>query len=265
VDRALSLRATFDEDPDRYDRARPRYPAELFADLADLAQLRAGDRVLEIGPGTGQATVPLAECGYDVVAVELGAGLAAVARNNLAGFPAVEVVTAPFEEWPLPPEPFRAVFAATAFHWLDQPVGLERAATALAGGGALAVVTTWHVAGGDEAFFVAVQDCYERHMPGTPPGLRLTPAADVASAAPALEAGGHFGPAATRRYEQEIAYTTGEYLDLLCTYSNHRALAPERREALLRCIATLVDEHHGGRIAKRYLHELAVAPKRAAR
>ena len=263
MDRALSLRATFDEDPDRYDRARPRYPPELFGDLAALAGLRPGDRVLEIGPGTGQATVALAERGYTVVAVELGAGLSAVARRNLAAFPDVEVVTAAFEDWPLPPQPFHAVFAATAFHWLEQPLALERAAAALEAGGALAVVTTWHVAGGDEAFFAAVQDCYERHMPGTPARLRLSSAADVPSEAPALEAGGHFAPAETRRFEQEIAYTTAEYLDLLCTYSNHRALAPEPREKLLHCIAALIDGAHGGRIAKRYLHELAVARKGA--
>jgi protein-L-isoaspartate O-methyltransferase len=58
----------------------------------------------------------LAEQGCRVVAVELGAGLAAVARRNLAGFPDVEVVTAAFEEWPLPTEPFDLVLAATAFH-----------------------------------------------------------------------------------------------------------------------------------------------------
>jgi len=263
VDRALSLRATFDQDPERYDRTRPRYPAAVFDDLAELAGLRAGDRVLEIGPGTGQATVALAQRGYAVTAVELGPGLAAVARRNVARFPAVEVVTAAFEDWPLPPEPFRAVVAATAFHWLDQPRALDRAAVALTPGGAVAVVTTWHVAGGDEAFFAAVQDCYQRHMPGTPPGLRLPAAADIPSEAPALEVGGHFEPARTRRYEREIAYTTAEYLDLLCTYSNHRALASERRAALLSCIAKLIDERHCGRIPKRYLHELAVASKRA--
>jgi hypothetical protein len=49
------------------------------------------------------------------------------------------------------------------------------------------------------------------------------------------------------------------YLDLLCTYSNHRALADDARAALLRCIAALIAERHGGRIAKRYLNELAVA------
>jgi ubiquinone/menaquinone biosynthesis C-methylase UbiE len=54
------LRASFDDVAERYDRARPGYPAELFDDLAALTGLRAGDRVLEIGPGTGQATLPLA-------------------------------------------------------------------------------------------------------------------------------------------------------------------------------------------------------------
>jgi trans-aconitate methyltransferase len=171
------------------------------------------------------------------------------------------VVNAAFEDWPLPPEPFHAVFAATALHWIEPALALERAAEALARGGALAVVTTSHVAGGDEAFFATVQDCYERFMPGTPPGLRAPRAADVPSEREALATGGRFERAVARRYEHEIAYTTAEYLDLLCTYSNHRALAPDARDALLRCIARLIDEHHGGRVVKRYLNELVVAQR----
>ncbi|HET8788172.1 MAG TPA: rRNA adenine N-6-methyltransferase family protein, partial [Actinomycetes bacterium] len=69
------LRSTFDQVADLYDRVRPGYPAALFDDLAELAGVGPGARVLEIGPGTGQATVPLAERGCRVVAVELGAGL----------------------------------------------------------------------------------------------------------------------------------------------------------------------------------------------
>jgi len=253
------LRETFDEDAERYDRARPGYPAELFDDLAALTGLGAGDRVLEIGPGTGQATVSLAPRGYRIVAVELGAHLADVARRNVAAFPDVEVVNAPFESWPLPAAPFRAVFAATAFHWIDPDVRLTKAAQALAPDGALAVVTTSHVAGGDEAFFAAAQDCYERFMPGTEPGERLRPAADLPTQQAALEAGRRFAVSAIRRYERDIAYTTAEYLDVLCTYSGHRALDPDARAALFDCIAALIDGHHGGRIAKRYLLELAVA------
>jgi SAM-dependent methyltransferase len=257
VDRPL--RATFDEDAERYDRARPGYPAALFDDLQALTGLRAGDRVLEIGPGTGQATLPLARRGYRVVAVELGANLAAVARRNLAAFPDVEVVVGAFEDWPLPSEPFRAVVSATAFHWIDRDVGLARAAEALGPDGALAIVATSHVAGGDGQLFAEVQDCYVRFMPGTPTdGEPLRPAADVPTQAAAIEAGARFAVAAIRRYEHDVAYTTAEYLDVLGTYSNHRALDAEERTQLLDCIAALIDRH-GGRITKRYMNELAVA------
>src|SRR4029450_9212770 len=97
IDEAARLRVTFDEDAERYDRARPGYPSAVFDDLAELAGIGPGCRVLEIGCGTGQATVPLAERGCQIVAVELGAGLAAVARRNLARFPDVPVITAAVE------------------------------------------------------------------------------------------------------------------------------------------------------------------------
>jgi SAM-dependent methyltransferase len=77
-------RSIFDQAAELYDQARPRYPPALFDDLAGLAGIGPGVRVLEVGPGTGQATVPLAERGCRLVAVELGPDLAAVARRNLA-------------------------------------------------------------------------------------------------------------------------------------------------------------------------------------
>ncbi|MDX3505167.1 hypothetical protein PV689_24895 [Streptomyces sp. ATCC51928] len=62
--RRVLLSRTFDEDAELYDRARPGYSPELYDDLVDLAGARPGRRVLEIGCGTGQATVPLAALGY---------------------------------------------------------------------------------------------------------------------------------------------------------------------------------------------------------
>ena len=49
-------RSIFDQAAELYDRARPRYPPALFDDLAGLAGIGAGVRVLEVSPGTGQAT-----------------------------------------------------------------------------------------------------------------------------------------------------------------------------------------------------------------
>ncbi|MDQ0792391.1 SAM-dependent methyltransferase [Streptomyces sp. B1I3] len=170
-------------------------------------------------------------------------------------------MTADFETWALPKEPFDVVLSATAFHWIDPAVRMVRAADALRPDGALAVVATQHVAGGSEEFFVEVQACYERFDPATPAGLRLPAAEDVDTSEHADEAArsGRYGPVAFRRHTWELTYTTAEYLDVLRTYSGHRALPPEAQEGLLGCIAGLIDGRHGGRVTKRYLTELRVS------
>src|SRR6266545_3833670 len=216
------------------DRARPGYPPALFDELAVLAGVGPGCRVLEIGCGTGQATVPLAERGC-------------------------EIVGAAFEDLPLPTEPFDTGVAATAWHWLAPAVRVAKAAQALRPGRALATISTHHIAGGNEAFFVEAQACYERWDPATPPGLRLPTAAQVPHDSEDLERSGWFDPAVFRRWEWDLSYSTAAYLELLRTYSGHRALPPAARQSLLGCIAELIDGRYGGRIAERYLTELRVA------
>jgi SAM-dependent methyltransferase len=250
------LRETFGEVAELYDRVRPGYPAEVFAALG----VGAGSRVLEIGPGTGQATRALAELGCSVVAVELGAELASVARRRLAGFPAVEVVTADFETWDLPAEPFDLALAATAFHWIDPAIRVEKSADALRVGGTLATIATHHVAGGSLEFFAEVQDCYERFDPATPAGLRLRPAAEIPEDREEIERSARFGAPLFARWEWEQSYSTDGYIDLLLTYSGHRALPDDARAGLLSCIRALI-ERHGGRITKRYLTELRTATR----
>jgi SAM-dependent methyltransferase len=233
----------------------------LFDDLVELGHLRPGDRVLEIGPGTGQATVPMAERGLNVTAIELGPGLAAVARRKLARFPLATIVEGAFEDWPLPGEPFDAVVAATAFHWLDQSVRVTKAADALRAAGVLATIATHHVAGGDGQFFLDAQDCYRRWFDDNA-DVRLPSGADVRRDSSELEESGRFEPATFRRYEWEATYSTQQYVDLLSTYSDHRALAATRRRRLFECIARLIDQRYGGRIRKRYLNELRIAQRR---
>src|SRR6478609_4514695 len=94
-----TLRTTFGQDAKLYDQCRPTYPPQLFTDLATRADLGPRSQVLEIGCGTGQATLPLAQLGCDVVAMDLSLDMAAIARRNLAQFPNVTVVAAAFEDW----------------------------------------------------------------------------------------------------------------------------------------------------------------------
>jgi hypothetical protein len=55
----MDFRKTFDRIPEEFDRWRPRYCEELFADVIEYAKINTDKAVLEIGPGTGQATEPL--------------------------------------------------------------------------------------------------------------------------------------------------------------------------------------------------------------
>jgi SAM-dependent methyltransferase len=173
----------------------------------------------------------------------------------------VAVVNEEFETWPLPDQPFDTVVAATSFHWLDPAVRTSKTAQALRPGGTLAVIETHHIAGGTEQFFVDVQDCYERVDPSTPPGLRLPPASQVPRRA-GTAGSGEFEPAKFRRYRWEVMYSTAQYLDLLMTYSGHRALPKPARAGLFDCIRALIDKRYGGRITKRYLAQLWTARRR---
>ncbi len=131
---------SFDRVAGEYDRSRPQYPAELVAHACAMAGLAVGDRVLEIGCGSGQLTCELLARGLRVTAVEPGANLIALATARCRGAGEVAFVPARFEEAPLPAAPFAAVFAASSFHWLDPDVSWHRAAAALAPGGTLALL-----------------------------------------------------------------------------------------------------------------------------
>ncbi len=130
----------FNEIAAEYDRRRPAYPDELIDQACRVAGIGSGDHVLEVGCGSGQLTRGLLARGLRVTALEPGASLIALARQNLAGAGEVEFVNAQFEDAPLPREHFAAVFSASAFHWVDPAVSWRKAAEVLVRRGTLALV-----------------------------------------------------------------------------------------------------------------------------
>jgi ubiquinone/menaquinone biosynthesis C-methylase UbiE len=139
----------FDELADEYDRTRPLYPDALVDRACEVAGLGSGDPVLEIGCGTGQLTRSLVARGLRVTAVEPGGNLIRLAGQNLAGTGpgpgSVEFVNARFEDAALPSGYFRAVFSASALHWVDPAVGWQKIAGVLAAGGTLALLSYFGV------------------------------------------------------------------------------------------------------------------------
>jgi len=97
--------------------------------------------VLEIGCGSGQLTRSLVTRGLHVTALEPGKNLIALARQNLEGAGAAEFINARFEDAPCPHEHFRAVFSASALHWVDPEVSWRKIADVLVPGGTLALIS----------------------------------------------------------------------------------------------------------------------------
>jgi SAM-dependent methyltransferase len=225
------LPATFDGAAEDYDRTRPVCPPELFDDLVALTGLGLGDRVLEIGPGTGQATVPLAERGLAVTGVEPGPALAEIARRRLAAFPHARIETSSFEAWGPAGVAFDAVVAFNSLHWIDPDLRYRRPAQLLRQGGHVVVAGIhWATAPDAERFWADVQEDYRAvGFEGDPPPA---PEAIQPWHFPP-EAGAFFAEVAARTYPFSRAYTAEEYLANLGTQTGAARLGQERREEFL--------------------------------
>jgi SAM-dependent methyltransferase len=257
--RDLQLRTTFDDVAELYDEVRPGYPEALIDDVLALSGVPAGGRLLEIGCGTGQATLPFARRGYSILCLELGRNLAALAAERCRPYPQVEVQNVAFEEWPLQPESFDLVFSAEAFHWIPTEIGYARAAAALKEGGSLALF--WHHSPGEDTpFRRAIQRVYEQraphlveHLPGKAQSEAL-----IAKTLADFDASGRFGPVTVRRHPLLETYTTERYLKLLSTYSPIHRLDAQARWELLAEVGAVI-EQFGGTVESRDAVVLYVA------
>lgn len=257
------LRTIFDQVAAIYESVRPGYPAEVYDDIRALSSVPDSGDILEIGCGSGQATLPFAERGYHIHCVELGEQLAALAQRNLATYPNVEVHVGVFETIPLAESAFDLIISATAFHWVD-PASYPKLAQVLRPHGAIALFWNKHIAGdADGGFFDRVQSLYRQYAPElTSNEKRLRAADKLPDESAALAATGLFGDFTARRYPWIARYDTATYLRLLDTYPDHYTLPANRRQRLYEGIAALIDREFAGQITKQYLTVLYVAQRR---
>ncbi len=128
-------------------------------------------RVLEIGIGTGQATLPILNTDCHLIAVEIGDKLAEFTREKFSGYKNLEVVNKAFEEYDCPDDSVDMIYSARAFHWIPEEIGYPKVYRLLKSGGIFARFANHpYKDKGNEPLHIAIQKVYAIYMPGTPLG-----------------------------------------------------------------------------------------------
>lgn len=224
---------TFGEVAEEYDRVRPGYPPELVKDMLSYA---APVKAMEIGAGTGKATVPVASSGVQVVALEPDPAMALVLRQRVAGL-AVNIAMGSLESYE-PEEQFDLVYSAQAFHWTDPKTRWTRTAAALRPGGSLALF--WNMDRlADSAVRGAVAEVLNEYELNQ---WTDWPESDQVETDPELAGQPEFTGFRQQLYRSLRTPAREDYLANLNTLSAYRMLEDEVRDELLGRLRTVLPD-----------------------
>jgi len=138
---------SFNVAAEAYDRFMGRYSLLLSPQLADLAGVRSGQQVLDVGCGPGALTAELVRRVEPaaVAAVDPSEPFVAAARSR---YPGVNVQQASAEQLPFPDNLFDAALAQLVVHFMSDPIaGLAEMARVTRQGGVV-TACVWDHAGG---------------------------------------------------------------------------------------------------------------------
>jgi SAM-dependent methyltransferase len=250
-------RRSFDGVAEVYHEIRPSYPAPMFDELFRL--LPSHPAILEVGPGTGQATRDLLSRGASVHAVEIGPAMAAKLREVLPS-PALTVIVGDFEEADVGEHGFDAVFSATAYHWISPKAQVDRPASVLKPGGRMAIVDLNQVSSPvDKGFFAAAQPIYERYGEGhTGPPAPERNAVDPPIHR-ALCGDPRFSNVEVRAYDWNQTYSAADYRKLMLSYSVTQMMTPPARQGLLDDMENFVRQQFGNQVTRPIVVTLTTA------
>ncbi len=159
------FRKAFDLIPEHFDRWRQRYCSEAFEDIINYSGLSGSKSVLEIGPGTGQATEPILKTGCDYLAVELGEHLAEFCTEKFAGYENFRIVNDDFVTRDFGSKKFDLVFSAATIQWIPEKIGFPKVFDLLKDGGSFAMMfQKGDYKTPNEDLFNRIQEVYSKYF-----------------------------------------------------------------------------------------------------
>lgn len=227
----MDKRFTFNEDVKNYDKWRPTYCKELFNDIIQYSKLNQNKKAIEVGIGTGQATVPFLMTGCDVTAIELGKDLAEYSKEKFKEYKNFSVYNTSFEDFKCDDNSFDILYSATAFHWIPEEIGYPKGLNILKDGGTLALF--WNrpfVNREDDLLHQKIQSIYQKYRPSNDKFIE-NDTARYNKISKTIQSYG-FRDLKVKLYHQARVFNSSSYISLLNTYSDNRSM-PESTKQLL--------------------------------
>lgn len=144
--------ANYDPVAVEYEKMRPEYPKELVTKFIDVTGINQASHLLEIGAGTGKATMPLASLQFSIDCIEKEAKMAEILIGKISDYPKISVIIDNFETWQGSVQHYDLVFSAQAFHWIDEAIKYKKCHQLLKEKGKLALFWYISIIEGDEMF-----------------------------------------------------------------------------------------------------------------
>jgi SAM-dependent methyltransferase len=241
----MDLRFTFNEDVVNYDRMRPTYAKELHEAILQFSSLDSHKNALEIGIGTGQATLPFLNTGCKLTAVELGEEMARFSKEKFANFPNFTMINSDFEQVNLESDTYDLVYSATAFHWIPQEVGYPKVFNLLKSGGVIALFWN-HASRVNAELDCAMQEVYLKYPLYQPSTIHRFSEDNCLEIAKTIREYG-FVDVNYHIYHQTRILDAPQYRSLLNTNSDHRARQDEIRTIIESELSKVIHDF-GGKI-----------------
>jgi SAM-dependent methyltransferase len=239
----LDRKYLFDEIVLNYEKSRPCYSPQLLEDIISYANLAENQSAIEIGCGTGKATEPFLKTKCHVTAVELGKNMASYTREKFRNYTNFEIAEVPFEDYVCAENQFDLLYSATAFHWIEPEIGYRKAYRIIKNGGTLALF--WNrpsVNDRDNRLHQKIQSIYHKFLPQWGEKAKVDRGAQQKRIRNQITEYG-FTDLAFHLYPNTRTMTGEEYVELLNTYSDHRALDDRIRVPFYHAVRTAIEEY----------------------
>ena len=228
------FRRVFDMIPDRFDKYRPRYSEELFGSLIDRTGIGPGKKVLEIGPGTGQATEPVLKSGCEYHAIELGEHLYRKMKEKYGKLPNFSIVNDDFITHDFGDMKFDMIYSAATIQWIPEEIAYSRTFELLKPGGTLAMIlTSSEYRSENEPLYEKIQKLYDKYykpdIPYTHGKFRYTAAPEYG-----------FTDVERSEFKGQRVFNADEYVEFSGTHCDHIVIPEPIRTEFFECLRNAV-------------------------